>query len=110
MDPMQSKITKGAVEKLRPGEFLFDAKLTGFAARCLPSGRISYGLKYTDPKSGAQRWLALGMHGAVTAEQARGKALSERGRIAGGADPQGEKEARLRNRRAVSNSSCVAWL
>jgi integrase len=90
---MQGKITKRAVDSLAEGGVLWDTELQGFVARRLASGRISYGLKYTDSRTGRQRWLALGLHGTVTAEQARTKAQVERGRIAAGTDPQAEKEA-----------------
>jgi integrase len=90
---MRDKISKRTVDLLGPGEILLDTELKGFVARKLPSGRISYGLKYTDSKSGRQRWLALGLHGALTPELARRRAQTERGRIAAGTDPQAEKEA-----------------
>jgi len=96
---MREKISKRTVDQLSPGDVLWDTELRGFVARKLASGRISYGLKYTDAKSGRQRWLALGLHGAVTPELARRLAQTERGRIASGADPQSEKEA-TKTRRA----------
>lgn len=99
---MRNKITKRTVECLSPGQSLFDTELHGFVARRLRSGRISYGLKYSHPKSGRQRWLGLGLHGAVTPEQARRRAQIERGRIADGIDPQEEREAALGKRGAVS--------
>ena len=99
---MRNKITKRTVECLDVGQSLFDTELHGFVARRLRSGHISYGLKYTDAKSGRQRWLALGLHGSVTAEQARRRAQIERGRIANGVDPQKEREAALGKRGAVS--------
>ena len=62
---MQGKITKRTVECLSQSQFLFDTELRGFVARRLRSGRISYGLKYTDPKSGRQRWLGLGLSDGI---------------------------------------------
>jgi integrase len=81
---------------------LWDTELKGFVARKLASGRISYGLKYTDSKSGRQRWLALGLHGALTPELARRRAEMERGRIAAGTDPQAEKEAEKTKRAGIA--------
>jgi Arm DNA-binding domain/Phage integrase, N-terminal SAM-like domain len=45
---------------------------------------------------GAQRWIVLGRHGEITAEQARAKAVRLRGAIANGEDP-----ARVRDERAA---------
>jgi len=81
---MRNKITKRAVDRLSAGDILWDTELKGFVARKLSSGRTSYGLKYTDAKSGRQRWLALGLHGALTPDMARRRAQIERGRIADG--------------------------
>ncbi len=96
---MQGKITKRSVDALTAGDVLWDIELKGFVARKLASGRVSFGLKYSDSRTGRQRWLALGLYGNLTPEQARKTALAERGRIATGADPQAEKEA-LRVRRS----------
>ena len=98
---MRDKISKRTVDQLSPGNVLWDTELRGFVARKLASGRISYGLKYTDAKSGRQRWLALGLHGALTPELARKLAQTERGRIASGADPQSEKEAAKTKRAGI---------
>ena len=98
---MKGNISKQSVDSLSPGEILFDKRLRGFAARCLASGRISYSLKYTEPTGGRQRWFALGLHGEITAGEARQRAERARGRISAGADPQGEREAALRARGSV---------
>jgi integrase len=90
---MRGKVSKRAIDALTGGELLWDTGVKGFVARKLKSGRVSYGLKYTSSKSGRQRWLALGLHGALTPEQARSMAIMQRGRIASGLDPQGEREA-----------------
>lgn len=75
----QGKINKSAVENLQPGELLADVEVKGFAARCLPSGTVSYGYRYRNAK-GEQKWLPLGTHGQVTAEQARKAAKMGRAR------------------------------
>lgn len=90
---MRGKISKRTVDDLVAGDVLWDTELKGFVARKLNSGHVSYGLKYTDRATGGQRWLALGLHGALTPELARRMAQSERGRIAAGADPQAERKA-----------------
>ncbi|HEY3777899.1 MAG TPA: tyrosine-type recombinase/integrase [Rhizomicrobium sp.] len=83
------------------GDILWDTDLNGFSARKLASGKVTYGLKYVNSKTGKQRWLSLGLHGALTPELARRRAEIERGRIAGGADPQGEKEEQRTRRKGI---------
>jgi integrase len=90
---MRGKISKRTVDDLVAGDVLWDTELKGFVARKLNSGHVSYGLKYTDRATGGQRWLALGLHGALTPELARRMAQAQRGRIAAGADPQAERKA-----------------
>lgn len=58
---MQGKINKSAVENLQPGELLADVD------------------RYRNAK-GEQKWLPLGTHGQVTAEQARKAAKMGRAR------------------------------
>jgi hypothetical protein len=50
-----------------------------------PKGARVYVLKYR--AAGSQRWLTLGRHGEITAEEARTKAVKLRGAIADGKDP-----------------------
>lgn len=99
---MRGKISKRAVDALAPGEHLWDTEIKGFVARKLPSACVCYGLKYTSAKSGRQRWFALGMHGALTAEQARSMAMMHRGRIASGLDPQSDREAERIQRTGIT--------
>jgi integrase len=98
---MRSRISKRTVDLMKPGEIIWDTDLRGFSARKLTSAKISYGLKYVDAKTGRQRWLSLGLHGALTPELARRRAEIERGRIAAGADPQGEKEEQRIRRKGI---------
>jgi hypothetical protein len=72
---MRSKITKSAVDHLKPGGILADTNPIGFVARRLPSGAVTYGYRYRDKQSGRQRWIGLGLHGELTPDQARRKAL-----------------------------------
>jgi integrase len=86
---MQTKITKTAVDSLRPGGILADTEVKGFVCRRLPSGNASYGYRYRH--NGAQRWLPLGLHGAVTAETARALAKAAAGERAKDKDPGAER-------------------
>jgi integrase len=72
---MKQKITKFAVDHLKPGGILADSNPVGFVARRLPSGAVTYGYRYRDKQGGRQRWIGLGLHGEITPDQARRKAL-----------------------------------
>jgi integrase len=72
---MKGRISKRTVDRLRPGEFITDDNPRGFVARRLPSGVATYGFRYFDKTTGRQPWIGLGVHGDVTADQARAKAL-----------------------------------
>jgi integrase len=98
---MRGKISKRTVDALKAGDVLWDTDLKGFVARRLASGRVSYGLKFSEPRNGRQRWFALGLHGALTAEQARQRAQQERGKVAAGLDPQAEREAVRAKRKGI---------
>lgn len=92
------KITKRAADGLKPGEQIFDATVRGFGARALPSGRVSFFLKYVDRATGKQRLLTLGQHGSVTVEMARDLAEEMRGKVAKGEDPADERRIEKLNR------------
>jgi integrase len=83
-------ITKTAVEKLQPGDILYDDNPAGFVARCLPSGRVSFGIRYRH--QGKSRWLGLGLHGAITVDQARTLAKKRAGEVADNRNPVAERE------------------
>jgi integrase len=91
------KLTKRVVEgaELRPEEyFLWCDELPGFGVRIYPSGRRSYLVQYrTD---GRTRRAKIGLHGPVTAEEARRAALSLLAQVAKGEDPAEERATRRR--------------
>lgn len=92
---MQIKITKTQVDRMTAGDILADKEVKGFVARCLTSGAVTYGYRYRDKKTGKQRWLGLGLHGNITAEQARDLAKKAAGEVADKKDPQADlQEAR----------------
>jgi integrase len=88
---MQGKITKRSVDALEAGQILYDEEVKGFVARCLSSGTVSYGYRFRNEK-GQSRWEALGIHGSITADQARTLAKKRAGAVADGRDPVAEKE------------------
>jgi hypothetical protein len=89
---MRGKISKRAIDALPPGASLADIEIRGFTARRLPSGVVSYGFRYCDKTSGRGRWLALGLHGQITPDQARRLAQKHAGAVAERRDPVAELE------------------
>ena len=87
---MRGRITKAAVDALNPGDVLADTEVKGFVARRLPSGVVTYGLRYR--VAGRQRWLALGLHGRLTPVAARKAAKKQVGQVADDRDPAAERE------------------
>lgn len=93
-----AKLTKRVVDALEPGEaerFEWCDALPGFGVRVYPSGRKVYVVQYR--AGGRTRRLTLGDHGPVTADQARARALAALGRVAAGADPAEDRDARKRD-------------
>src|SRR5215470_19149157 len=88
---MRGKITKAAVDALPKGKMLADTEVKGFVARRLPSGVVTYGLRYR--VAGRQRWLGLGIHGRITPDKARKLAKQRTGEVAGDRDPAAERRA-----------------
>ena len=81
---------------LQPGEWIWDAKVSGFYARRQKSAAVSYGLFYRT-QDGRQRWATIGRHGAPwTPDTARDEAKRLLGQVVDGADPSGEKSERRR--------------
>ena len=70
---MKGKITKRAVEAIRPGasdSYLWDTEVPGFGVKVTPSGRRIYLLQYTHERR--TRRCRIGLHGVEkTAEEAR---------------------------------------
>jgi integrase len=96
------------VRALRPGEIVWDATVTGFAARRQTGDPVTYLVKYRTAE-GRQRWHAIGRHGAPwTPESARTEARRILGEVAKGTDPAAEKRAR---RKATTVAAlCDAYL
>ena len=89
---MAQRITKRAVDALQPGERIADSEIRGFLCRRLDSGAASYAYRYRVKGSNQQRLISLGMHGTITADQARTMAKKRAGEVADGKDPKGERE------------------
>lgn len=91
---MLGKITKGAVERLAPGEWLWDADhrevVKGFGVRGQADGAF-YCLRYR--LRGKQRVFSIGRHGSPwTPDGARSEAKRLLGLVVSGVDPLGERK------------------
>jgi integrase len=90
------KLTKTAVEGLQASDKRFavwDVALKGFGVRVAPTGRKTYVLQYDQPvgDTWVTRQITLGMHGKITAEQARNLAEKATGKLADGVDVAADK-------------------
>jgi integrase len=89
------KLTKRVVESagIKAAEyFLWCDELPGFGVRIYPSGRRGYLVQYR--AEGRTRRAKIGLHGPVTAEEARRAALALLGQVAKGEDPAEERATR----------------
>lgn len=89
---MEGKISKRTIDALEKGATIFDEDIAGFHARRLPSGVVSYGYRYRTP-DGKRPMISIGIHGAITPEQARTLAKKRAGEVADNKDPAAERDA-----------------
>jgi|SRR5208282_3225592 len=86
-----SKLTKRTVDAERPKgreKFVWDEDLPGFGLRVFASGKKSYVVQYKlGGRGGRTRRISLGLHGKLTAEEARRKAAKLLAAVADGGDP-----------------------
>lgn len=85
-----NKLTKRFVESIKPpneGEILvWDSEIRGFGVRVFPTGRKTYFVQYRNQLARTRR-KKIGVHGIITAEQAREEAKKLLGDVAKGEDP-----------------------
>jgi integrase len=82
------KLTKRVVEAAEPrgrDYFLWDDDLPGFGCRVFSSGKRSYLVQYR--AAGRTRRVTIGLHGHLTAEEARKEAKGLLGEVAKGGNP-----------------------
>ena len=99
---MRGKITKRAVDALKPGPdggelVLWDSELKGFGCRVQRGGSKSYIVHYRAGigRGAPLRKVTIGKHGTPwTAETARSEAKRLLGLVEGGADPAADRTAR----------------
>lgn len=96
-----TKLTKRVVESVKPHKseelLVWDSEIKGFGLRVYPTGRRTYFVQYRNEFHRTRR-KKIGVHGAVTAEQAREMAKSLLGDVAKGADPS--QDAQMRRTKA----------
>lgn len=105
---MHGKINKTSVDALKRGELLVDTEVKGFVARSLPSGTVTFGYRYR--ADGKRRWLPLGVHGEITADQARKKVLKRQGEVASDRDPLAEAQAKQTTRTCTVDALLDTYL
>jgi integrase len=90
---MKSKLKKRTVEAIEPGQkdvILWDTEIPGFGCKVTPRGKRSYFLYYRT-KDHRERRPSIGVHGAITSEQARRIADQWRSQVNEGGDPSAAK-------------------
>ena len=107
---MRDKISKRSVDALPPGASLADTEVKGFTVRRLASGTLTYGFRYRDKTSGEARWLALGLHGNITPDQARALAKKHAGAVADRRDPAAEHKAQRATAKSEASETVDAVL
>lgn len=96
----RSKLTKRIVDQVEPGgrrTWLWDRDLRGFGIQIEKSGTKTYIVRYRikgEGRNGRRRYVKIGRHGTVTAEEARLAAKTILGRVAAGEDPAASRERR----------------
>lgn len=92
---MRARLTKSIVDALEnaPGKHTaWDGLIPGFGVRITSKGKRVYYLKYRT-KDGLSRKPAIGVHGAITCDQAREIAREWAHRVAQGGDPSADRSA-----------------
>lgn len=83
------KLTKRFIDSIQPDPArtlkYWDTELKGFGVVVLPSGRCTYCIKYRNADR-IQKRVKIGVHGQITAEEARNLAKIQLGKVAYGED------------------------
>jgi integrase len=95
MPSFQKRITKAVIDDLKPGETIWDTRLTGFGARCQRRDKM---FVFKTRIAGRQRWFTVGKFGNPwTVETAKEQVKVIQGDIAKGVDAAGLRDEQLRN-------------
>lgn len=96
------KITKSTIDALTNGESITDTEVRGFRARMLPSGVITYEFRYRT--ASGRKFISLGTHGNITANDARRLAKKRAGEVADNRDPVAERQVERKARGNTVNA------
>jgi integrase len=95
MPSFRKRLTKTVIDDLKPGETVWDTKLSGFGARCQ---RRDKKFVYKCRIGSRQRWFTIGKFGHPwTVETARERVKVIQGDIAKGVDAAGLRDEQLKN-------------
>ena len=104
MANQKAKLTKRVVEAAKPAEkdfIIWDSELAGFGCKVTPKGRKTY-FTYYRTKGGQQRRPAIGVHGVLTADEARKEAQRGLREASLGGDPSAATQSQ-RNQRTFAD-------
>ena len=86
-----ASISKRSVDATKAGQkdsYLWDNDLKGFGLKVTPAGRKVYLIQYRlGGRKGRTRRVTIGVHGVLTADEARARAKQLLGDVAAGRDP-----------------------
>lgn len=109
---MQGKLTNALVKETDPGTqdiSITDALLPGFELRIRPSGVKAFAFRYRI-QGGRQQRLKLGNYPALTADEARKRALIAAADVANGIDLVGRQRAERANAARLRASTLRAFI
>lgn len=89
--PNRAKLTKGYVERIRPGlkdTFYWDTEVKGFGVRVTPIGKLTFIVQGRVEGSGKEARITIGPFGVFTTDQARDAAREHLRTMQLGADPR----------------------
>ncbi len=90
------KLSKRVIEETAPAKqdvILWDDAVRGFACKVTSAGKRVYFVYYRT-QTGQQRRPTIGVHGAITVDQARTQAQAILGAVAKGEDPSGDRQVK----------------
>ena len=95
-NPNRAKLTKGYVDRVKPGpkdEFHWDTEVKGFGLRITPTGKITFVVQGRVDGSGKEARITIGAYGVFTVDQARDVAREHLRSMRMGFDPRDAKKA-----------------
>lgn len=88
-----TSLTKIAIEKARPGQFLWDAQQPGFGVRVTKAGTRTFVIQYR-LENGKQGRMAVAKYPTLTVDEARAEARKKLAKVAQGCDPSADRQAK----------------